>query len=209
MNMDYINENAWNIDEIKKYLKSNVNEKRFQHILGVADAAKSLAIRYGESIEHAETAAFYHDILKDRSREWLVAYIREMGEDPGEGLLAWKTLHAQAGAIFAKFEGGLNDQNILDAVRFHTTGRENMTLLEKIIFVADFIEAGRIYEGVHLLRDLAASDLDRAVLASLNQSISYLREQKAYVMSASLQAQIYYNNLISERTENEKYNESH
>ena len=197
MNMDYTNKNAWNIDEIKQYLKSNVNEKRFAHILGVADAAKSLASHYGETIAHAETAAFYHDILKDRSREWLVAYIIEMGEDPSEGVLAWKTLHAQAGAIFAKSEGGINNQSILDAVRYHTTGRENMTLLEKIIFVADFIEAGRVFEGVNLIRDLAVSDLDRAVLASLNQSISYLREQNEYVMSASLKAQIYYTNLIS------------
>lgn len=209
MNMDYTNENTWSIDEIKQYLKNNVKEKRYEHILGVAEAAKSLAEQYGENIEHAEIAAYYHDILKDKNFEWLVSYIREMGEDPGEGLSAWKTLHAQAGAIFARSEAGLNDQRILDAVRYHTTGRENMSLLEKIIFVADFIEAGRVFEGVELIRDLAKSDLDQAVLASLNSSISYLKEQNAYVMSTSLEAQIYYRNLISERTADEKYNESY
>ncbi len=209
MNMDYINENAWSIDAIKQYLRSNVKQKRYEHIQGVAEAAKSLAALYGENIEHAEIAAYYHDILKDKDHDWLVSYIREMGEDPGEGILAWKTLHAQAGAIFARSEGGMRDQGILDAVRYHTTGRKNMTLLEKIIFVSDFIEAGRVFEGVELIRNLAESDLDLAVLASLNSSISYLKEQNAYVMSASLEAQIYYSNLISERTADEKYNESY
>lgn len=209
MNMDCISKNTWSIDEIRFFLESNVTRKRYLHILGVSEAAKTLAMQHGEKPLHAEIAALYHDILKDRSKEWLVSYIREMGEDPGEGLLAWKTLHAQAGAIFAKAAGGIDDERILDAVRYHTTGRENMKILEKIIFVADYIEPGRSFEGVEQIRHLAESDLDGAVLSSLNSSISYLQKQNEYVMSLSLKAQIYYSNLISERTSNEKYDESY
>ncbi len=209
MNMDYTDKSVWSIDKIRHFLMNNVKQERFQHIMGVAESAKSLAVHYGESIADAEVAAYYHDILKDRNKEWLVSYIREEGEDPGEGLLAWKTLHAQAGAIFAKSEGGISNLEILNAVRYHTTGRASMGLLEKIIFVADFIEAGRTFDGVDEIRAIAESDLDRAVFESLNSSISYLRKKNEYVISTSLEARIYYENLISERTANEKRNESH
>lgn len=192
MNMDYTKKSRWSKEEILVYLKNHLKKSRFQHILGVVKAAKELAETYGEDLEKAELAALYHDILKDKDRDWLLSYMKRHGEEPNEGLLAWKTLHAPAGAIFAKEVCGEEDEEILNAVRFHTTGRAEMTLLEKIIFVADYIEEGRSFPEVDGLRALAGLDLDQAVHASLKSSIIHLREMNEHVMSLSLEAEAYY-----------------
>lgn len=199
MNMHYTKKSPWSKEEILVYLKNHLKESRLHHILGVVKAAKELAADYGEDLNKAELAALYHDILKDKDKKWLVSYIKSHGEEPAEGLLAWKTLHAPAGAIFAKEVCGQANEEILNAVRFHTTGRVNMTLLEKIIFVADYIEEGRNFNGVDDLRTLARLDLDQAVLASLENSIRHLRKMNEHVMSSSLEAATYYKELITRK----------
>lgn len=192
MNTNYTKSSPWNKKDILAYLKSHLKESRVRHVLGVAKAAKDMAERYGADVEKAELAALYHDILKDREMEWLLTYMRDHGEEPGEGLLAWKTLHAPAGAIFARETGGERDEDILLAVRYHTTGRTDMRLLEKIIFVADYIEEGRSFPGVEHLRALAEKDLNQAVLACLESSLDHLRTHNEHVLSHSLEAWAYY-----------------
>ncbi|MFH5835993.1 bis(5'-nucleosyl)-tetraphosphatase (symmetrical) YqeK [Proteiniclasticum sp. C24MP] len=197
MSMNYTEQTPWSRKDLLDYLSSHLKESRLQHILGVAKAAKELAALYDSDGDKAEMAALYHDILKDKDKAWLVGYMRDHGEEPGEGLLAWKTLHAPAGSIFAREVCGQQDEEILRAVRYHTTGRAGMSLLEKIIFVADYIEEGRTFKGVERLRALAGSDLDKAVLASLESSITYLRKSDAHVMSQSLEAVQYYTEAIA------------
>ena len=192
MSMNYTKGKPWSKKDLKDYLTSHLKESRVRHILGVAEAAKELSEIYGMEREKAERAALYHDILKDKEEHWLIAFMREHGEEPGEGILAWKTLHAPAGSIFAREICGEQDEDILHAIRYHTTGRPAMSLLEKIIFVSDYIEEGRDFDGVERLRTLAREDLDQAVLASLQSSISYLRKSSAHVMSQSLEAVTYY-----------------
>lgn len=199
MNMDYTKMSRWSKEELLVYLKNHLKKSRFQHILGVVKAAKELSVIYGEDQEKAELAALYHDILKDKDRNWLLSYMNHHGEEPIEGLLAWQTLHAPAGAIFAKEVCGEENEEILNAVRFHTTGRVGMTLLEKIIFVADYIEEGRSFPEVDELRAIARLDLDQAVLASLKSSIRHLREMNEHIMSISLETEVYYRELIRRR----------
>ncbi len=192
MNMNYTKRDPWNREKILDYLKNHLKESRLHHILGVVDAAKNLALFYGENINKAERAALYHDILKDKDKIWLVSYLKNHGEEPVEGLLSWKTLHAPAGAIFAKEVCGEDDEEILNAVRFHTTGRRDMTLLEKIIFVSDYIEKGRSFPGVEKIRALSKVDLDQALIASLENSIRHLQGRNEHVMSLSLETLTYY-----------------
>ena len=95
-------------------------------------------------------------------------------------------MHAQAGAIFAKEIGGVKDEETLNAIRYHTTGRKGMGLLEKIIFMADYIEDGRVFEGVERVRRLAFKDLDLAMLKALDLSMIHLIRKGSYIMPLSL-----------------------
>ena len=192
MSMNYTTGKPWSKKDLLDYLSRHLKESRVRHILGVAQAAKELSKVYGTDPDKVERAALYHDILKDKDKSWLVSYMRQHGEEPGEGLLAWKTLHAPAGSIFAKEICGERDEDTLNAIRYHTTGRPGMSLAEKIIFVSDYIEEGRDFNGVEQLRTLARKDLDQAVLASLLSSISYLKNRNEHIMSRSLEAVTYY-----------------
>lgn len=199
MKKDYIENNMWSEEKVIEYLKSNLKPKRLKHVFGVVDSIDALAVKYGVDREKARFSALYHDILKENSASHLIDYIRENGEDPGELLHASKVLHSQAGAIFARVEGGVLDEDILNAIRYHTTGREEMSTLEKMLYLADVIEAGRDYEGVDRLRDLSMKDLDLAMLHALNSSLRFLEERNEYILIASVRARNYYLALTRQR----------
>jgi len=189
---DYIGNNMWSDEKIIDYLKNNLKPKRLKHVFGVVDSIDALALKYGIDRNKARLSALYHDILKENSANRLIEYIRENGEDPGELLHAGKVLHSQAGAIFARVEGGILDEDILNAIRYHTTGREEMSTLEKMLYLADVIEAGRDYEGVDRLRDLSMKDLDLAMLHALNSSLRFLEDRNDYILISSVRARNYY-----------------
>ncbi len=153
------------IDEIKDYLKNNLSEKRFLHTLGVAKTAKSLAKRWGLDCDKAFLAGLVHDAAKEIPFDETIKLLEEAGitltdlEKSIPGIL-----HAPLGAVLTQRIFGIDDSEILDAVRYHTTGRVNMTLLEKIIYIADFIEPGRKYKESEMVREIAFSDLDSAAL---------------------------------------------
>jgi len=182
----------WSDEKIIDYLKNNLKPKRLKHVFGVVDSIDALALKYGIDRNKARLSALYHDILKENSANRLIEYIRENGEDPGELLHAGKVLHSQAGAIFARVEGGILDEDILNAIRYHTTGREEMSTLEKMLYLADVIEAGRDYEGVDRLRDLSMKDLDLAMLHALNSSLRFLEDRNDYILISSVRARNYY-----------------
>lgn len=203
MSMNYTDKMTWTREDIHDYLRDHLNAGRYQHTLGVVKAAVELAHLHGADAEKAEYAALCHDMLKEKDRDWLISFITDNGEEAGEGLLAWKTLHAQAGAIFAERQCGQADSDILNAIRFHTTGRVQMSLLEKIIFVADFIEEGRSFRGVDELRQRARTDLDAAVLEALENSLSFLKEKGEHVMPISEAARNHYYSVVAERNHHE------
>lgn len=185
--------NAEFLEEIKKRL----NPDRLYHSLNVADEAKKLAKHYGADEQKAFTAGLLHDILKNTPDSELLQYFERNGIMLTETERASrKTWHAMAGADFLRRELHVTDEDILSAVRWHTTGRAGMTLLDKVLFVADFISADRDYPGVERMREKAYVSLEDAMLEGLQFTINELVENAWPVHEDSIRA---YNKLVINR----------
>ena len=185
--------NAEFLEEIKKRL----NPDRLYHSLNVADEAKKLAKHYGADEQKAFTAGLLHDILKNMPDSELLQYFERNGIMLTETERASrKTWHAMAGADFLRRELHVTDEDILSAVRWHTTGRAGMTLLDKVLFVADFISADRDYPGVERMREKAYVSLEDAMLEGLQFTINELVENAWPVHEDSIRA---YNELVINR----------
>ncbi len=175
-------------------VRAQMHEKRYQHTLGVAESARRLADLHGADPDKAELAGYLHDYCKcwpvEKMREILIRH-----DMPTELLNGEKELwHAFAGAIVIQTELGVTDPDVLQAVRYHTTGRAGMTLLEKVVCVADYIEPNRNFPGVEEIRALAQQNLDKALAAALGGTIRFLIEQRKTVYPLTLTA---YNDLVS------------
>lgn len=159
-----------------KQLESELNYGRFVHTLGVAFTACNLAMCYGEDLEKAEIAGLLHDCAKCLS----LGKMLKICEKAGLALSSYERestslLHSKAGSVLAKDKYGVTDEDILSAIRYHTTGRPGMSLLEKIIFVADYLEPGRdTAEDLPVVRKLAYENLDDCVLTILRDTLTYL-----------------------------------
>ncbi|WP_342423890.1 bis(5'-nucleosyl)-tetraphosphatase (symmetrical) YqeK [Paenibacillus sp. FSL E2-0178] len=163
-------------------------DKRWKHTLGVMESSVKLAQRYGADPERAETAAILHDVAK----YWPVERMREIIEQNGlstELLKYDKQLwHAEVGAFAAEHDYGITDTEVLNAIRYHTSGRENMSLLEKIVCLADYIEPGRDFPGVDEIRRLAKVSLEEGLVAGLDSTISLLLEKRRIVFPLTVLA---------------------
>lgn len=175
-----------------KKISEQMRPKRFKHVLGVEQAALSLAKKYQGPVEKASIAALTHDYAKERSDEEFVTMIKNKKLDPE--LLHWGNpiWHGVVGAYFVKDELGINDPEILQAITLHTTGAKDMTLLDKIIYVADYIESGRDFPGVDEARKLANENLDAAVAFEAKHTLVHLIEQDAAVYPKSLETYNYW-----------------
>ncbi len=162
-------------DSIKKYLESSISPERFIHSVNVGDTAKRLAMLYGGDIAKAGIAGLVHDCARELERTQLLSCIEKEGIAADKLTLEVKELmHGPAAVHICRKVFGIEDEEILNAVRYHTTGRENMSLLEKIIYLSDFIEPSRSFDGVEELRKLAGEDLDKSLLLAFNSSIEYI-----------------------------------
>lgn len=160
---------------IMEDLKRNMTQKRFAHTLGVMEFAVALAKRYGVDVEKAQLAAMVHDCAKDMPQDNQLNLARQFGILLDEISMAEKALiHAPLGAALAKIKYGIEDPAILRAVKVHTTGDPKMTPLDKVIFLADYIEPGRNFPGVDRLRKVAFEDLDEAVIMACDSTIRYV-----------------------------------
>lgn len=185
--------NAEFLEEIKKRL----NPDRLYHSLNVADEAKKLAKHFVADEQKAFTAGLLHDILKNTPDSELLQYFERNGIMLTETERASrKTWHAMAGADFLRRELHVTDEDVLSAVRWHTTGRAGMTLLDKVLFVADFISADRDYPGVERMREKAYVSLEDAMLEGLQFTINELMENAWPVHEDSIRA---YNELVINR----------
>lgn len=168
--MDYTSINK----KVTDYIKDNIKEKRQKHIFSVADEAVKLAKIYGGDIEKCQTAALLHDIAKELPVGEMDKLVKKYGlhvKYLGQPNLA----HGKLGAILAKENWGVTDPDILNAISFHTTGRPDMTITEKIVFIADAIEPLRDYPGVEEIRKATYSDLDKGCYTSLKHTIDHLK----------------------------------
>ncbi len=171
--LDNISEYDYFENEVKKY----VDEKRFIHSKGVAQTAYLLAKKYGEDAKKAYFAGLVHDIVKNFDYEKQLEFCKNIKLHKDEKKYR-KMLHAPAGAGFLKENYGINDEKILNAVRFHTKGDPNMTLFDTIIYLADYIEPSRNYNGVEELRQTVFSNIEDGLLMSCDETLKMLVERK-------------------------------
>lgn len=170
------------IDEIKRKLESVLSPKRFEHSLGVMDTAVNLAEKYGGNVEKAALAGILHDCAREIKGQAVFELCKKYHINVDYITLAQpELLHGPVGAVIAAEEYGIEDEDVLKAIECHTTGRENMTLLDKIIFIADYIEPGRKFPGVEEVRELAYRDLNRSILLSLDNTIRYVMNKGAFI----------------------------
>ena len=151
--------------------RSRLSGYRYTHTLGCERAAKMLAERFGGDVEKATFAALLHDITKRLSKEEQLYLCDKYGIIPCDiEKIEWKMLHGKTAAAIAQHEYGA-PQDIVDAIACHTTGKADMTLLDKIIYLADYIEETRDFDGVEPARELAKTDIDEALLYCFDQSL--------------------------------------
>lgn len=161
------------VSRAREYMREHMKASRRKHTESVVRTCGELARRFGGDAEKAETAAWFHDLVRNLTDEQLNGLIDELGLDP-----VWKNRrnlsHGRIAAALMRRDYGIEDEDILNAVRYHTTGRDGMSLLEKIVFLADYIEPGRTHPAVVETRRLAEKDLDAACLYALEQTIAYV-----------------------------------
>ncbi|HAX73781.1 MAG TPA: phosphohydrolase [Firmicutes bacterium] len=164
------------IQQIKQKVAQAMPTKRFVHTEGVYETAIILAKRFGVDEKKAAVAALLHDVAKylphEEMKEMLINHHLSSYLDHNEAV--W---HAPVGSLVAVKEYGICDQDILNAIQYHTTGRMQMSDLEKVIYLADYIEPNRKQPGVDEIRELCEKSLDVAMATTLHRTINYLNTQ--------------------------------
>ena len=155
-----------------EHIKGLLSEYRFQHSINVSHQAVKLARIHGCDIHRAELAGLLHDVMKDVGKKEQLALMEQYGVKLSEiEQNAPKLWHAIAGAVYVKNVLHIGDEDVFNAIRYHTTGRAGMSLLEKIIYIADCTSEERNYKGVERIRKLAVSDLDEVMAEALMDSL--------------------------------------
>lgn len=182
-----------NIENLARILKPRVTEKRYVHSLGVMEEAKMLAHIHKADEAKAEIAGLLHDITKSLSPEEHASLIKTYNPsaDPTE-TKSNNLLHAVTAPLVLEHELNITDPEILSAVRFHTTARPKMSLLEKILFVSDFTEPNRDYPDVRYYRKIAREDLDKALFLGLRWGLKSLLKRGEYIYRNTWETYNYY-----------------
>lgn len=176
------------LSQLRPAALSYLKRRRIPHVLGTEQEAIRLAARYGADVEKARRAALLHDCTKKLDMEEQLSLCRQYGiQLDGLEQRALKLLHARTGAEVARDVFGVDDE-IYSAIRWHTTGHAHMTLLEKIIYLADYIEPSRDFPGVDRLRKVCYEDLDKGLLTGLEMTIEEMRGMGNPVHHATLEA---------------------
>ena len=177
------------IPELRACSYSMVREKRVKHIRGTEEEAVRLARRWGADETYARRAGILHDCTKYLELEDQLSLCRQYGVQLDElEQVAVKLLHSKTGACIARAVFGEPDE-VFWAIYWHTTAKADMTTLEKILYVADYMEPNRDFEGVERLRELAYQDLDKALLLGVETTIQEMKDRKLPVHQNTLQAQ--------------------
>lgn len=181
-------------EKYEKILREKVSDLRFTHCKNVSKEAEKLARKYGIDENKAKLAGLLHDIMKDTPYNEQINFLKFYGIDLiKQNEFSENLYHALSGTIYVKNILKITDEDILNAIRYHTTGRQNMSLLEKVIFVSDFISEDRTFNGVEELRDLAKKDINLAALEGTKFTIEHLASKCLFIHPDTLFA---YNELI-------------
>ncbi len=191
------------VSEIERVVRARLSERRFSHTLNVAQEAERLAQRWGADAECAYLAGLVHDFAKEIPKDEAIEKLREFGETEFDYSACPSLIHGPLASQIVMREFGIEDISVLDAVRYHTTGRRNMTLLEKIIYLADFIEPSRKFDGVEEVRRLAYEDIDKAMLMEADLVIGFVLERGQFLHEETVQMR----NELLMKTKEEENNE--
>lgn len=179
---------AYSREALIETVSAQMPDKRWQHTLGVMETSIKLAEAFGADPHRAETAAILHDVAK----YWPVERMKDIIIQNGlsaELLQHDKQLwHAEVGAFVAEHEYEITDSEILGAIRYHTSGREGMTLLEKVVCLADYIEPGRDFPGVDEIRKMSMVSLEEGLIAGFDSTISLLLQKRRVVFPLTVLA---------------------
>ncbi len=185
-------------NKIREEMKDALDNKRYEHTLGVAYTAASLAMRYNANVQDAMIAGLLHDCAKCLSDKKRLAICEKNNisisktEEKNPSLL-----HAKVGAYLAAAKYDVDNEEILNAIRFHTTGKPAMNLLEKIIYIADYIEPNRKQApNLEIVRCLAFKDIDDALVKILSDTLTYLQECNEEMDPLTRETYEYYKNLV-------------
>ena len=174
-------------DKLIEFMDLNLSPERKKHTEGVRKTARELALKYGADPEKADIAAIAHDFYRYMDGEELNSFIEEQGL-PSKYLNNPALAHSKVAAIRLKDDFGIDDEDILNAVSYHTTGRAGMSVLEKVIYLADAMEEGRSYPGVDEIRMAAQEGLDQGVLRSLINTREHVLSKGAFLDEDTLKA---------------------
>jgi predicted HD superfamily hydrolase involved in NAD metabolism len=182
-----------NLDSINNKMKEMLPQRRYKHSLNVSNCAIKLSEIYNYDKDKACLAGIIHDCAKYLTTEEVEYYVDKYKiklDCLEKENLALS--HSVIGSYIAKYELKIEDEDIINAVKYHTTGKENMTLLEKIIYMADLIEEDRDFPSVNLLRELTYNgNLDEALLISFNNTIKFVIENKQLIHPRTVEARNY------------------
>lgn len=180
-------------DIIKKDLKTVLDKNRYEHTLGVVKSAIHLAKKYGEDVYKAEIASLLHDYAKqfdeDTKKKLKKKYNIKFDKVEKE---SQQLQHAIFSEVIAKHKYDIKDDDVLNAIRYHTTGREDMSKLEMIVCLADYIEEGRDFSGVDEIRRLSEISLEDALYFATNNTICHLCQKNVLVHNYTLKARNYF-----------------
>ncbi len=166
------------IQQYKEILKTRLDEKRYYHSLCVADEAKRLAEKYGGDVELCYLAGLLHDITKNASREEHLQIFQTFGIILSDiEAAAEKLWHAMSGSAYIKNVLGVDNEELIDAVRYHTTAKADMSLTAEILYLADFTSRDRDYPDVDVIRGLVDISLEKALIYALKYTVTDLVEQ--------------------------------
>ena len=182
------------VEDYKSLLQSRLDEKRYYHSLCVADEAKRLALKYGADADKMYLAGLLHDITKYETLEEQLQMFSKYGiiltDIEKSSPAVW---HAYTGALFVENKLGITDQSIVSAIKYHSTGKADMTLEQKIVYIADLTSADRVYPDVEVTRQLVEESLDKTILYVLKFTLKNLSGKSLVIHPDTLDA---YNYLI-------------
>lgn len=183
-----------NIDYYKDVLKNKLSPSRYKHSLQVYEVAITLAQIYSEDEEKVGIAALLHDYAKDLNIEELTKYVKIVDKQ----LLKFdsRVWHGPVGAYLVKKELSILDKEVYNAIYYHVYGRPNMTNIEKIVYVSDYIEPGRTMSGVDEIREMAKNDLNKAVLKTSQNIYEYLIKNNFKIHPNTFETFKYYEKLL-------------
>ncbi|MDD4113175.1 MAG: bis(5'-nucleosyl)-tetraphosphatase (symmetrical) YqeK [Herbinix sp.] len=186
------------IEELRKSMKDILSDSRYRHSVGVEDVCCDLALIHGEDVLKASIAGILHDCAKYLTSEEQIAECERyrINISDIERKLPQMLLHAKLGVVYAKERYGIMDENILNAIEYHTTGRPAMSKLEKIVYIADYIEPNRrMIPNIDYCREIAYQDLDKAIKIITKQILEYLFNKDNMIDPLTKETYDYYVNM--------------